>query len=116
MLKAGRPTVDEMLANKSEMVAANIRFYSTPAAPLSDLGPLPKGPTDIVESAAIISARMSRTGYYHWLLICQEKCRAEHMSAGNMTHLRDRFIVNGDQISWLRVDFQRSVEAQGCFN
>ena len=36
-------------------------LYSTPAAPLSE-EELPKGPTEMVGSAAIISARMSSTG------------------------------------------------------
>jgi hypothetical protein len=78
-------------------------FYSrSPADPLSDGVLLP--PTGIDVSTAIISARMSSTGYgvLATTLSWQDT---------RSIYLGDCLVVNIDEFSWIRVDLECAIEA-----
>jgi hypothetical protein len=63
-------------------------------------------PTGMLVSTAIISARMSRTGCSMLAIV------ASYL--GNRPYLWNSLVVDVDQFSWVRVDLQCAVKAEGC--
>lgn len=63
-------------------------------------------PTGMLVSTAIISARMSRTGCS---ILASIPSYVEHRR-----YLWNSLVVDVDQFSWIRVDLQCAVEAEGC--
>ena len=86
-----------------------VGLHSTPTAPASADDAAPKGPTEMLGSAAIISARTSRIG-----CALVRVWPDQGIFALRGAHLGHGLVVDRDQVSWLRVHLESLVEAECC--